>query len=246
MPKNVKELQEMVERCFHVGPSTDGPLSVTGEKYVEIGLQQTGVVPPSQPGVLETLCLPPVLYNKMKTAVAWDESTACELAWLAFKLYAKGKSGVLYWRMPPQMEKDDAGLLQVYMRLLVSDKPVPKSAPEVDAFARAAHEVCRCYGVMVGELVDLKWEFALKEERDALIEIVCLVIEHPTMSPAAIHSKWWVAQEKKGWTAGDTRDAARKVSDKLRYFHELPPYEQALLNLTVIVVRSMLGQVEGK
>lgn len=53
----------------------------------------------------------------------FDTADAAVLGWLdGVKLYAKDKTGMLYWRSPPVLEMWD-GKWHVYSRLVISDKP---------------------------------------------------------------------------------------------------------------------------
>lgn len=86
------------ESRFPVGESANRMKSVTGEKFAEL-------------------------------AIAWPEGfesieQAGEAAMLAFQKYAEGKSGTLYWRIPPEIAYGaKQKKFAYYMRLLISDKP---------------------------------------------------------------------------------------------------------------------------
>lgn len=89
------------ESRFPIGPSSDRIHSITGETFTEL-------------------------------AIAWAQAfdtidQAAEAAMKAFQKYAEGRSGTLYWRIPPEI---DYGPKQkkfaYYMRVLISDKPHAK------------------------------------------------------------------------------------------------------------------------
>ncbi len=114
-PITIPTLIEWIERQFPVGEPTTTYRSVTGEPYVVIGLS-AGT--PTTPGVVDEGAL---------REAAFDEETACMGAAAAFREYAEGRTGTLYWRFKPQLEWDpDRRRCLVYMRLLISDKPAKK------------------------------------------------------------------------------------------------------------------------
>jgi hypothetical protein len=78
------------ERGFEVGPRGHSSVSATGEPFVVL----TG-----------SELLP-------------DDEECHAVASATFREYAAGKSGTLYWRIYPEIERG-----QFYMRLLISDKP---------------------------------------------------------------------------------------------------------------------------
>lgn len=86
-------LKEKCEGGFVIGPCTNRPTSVTGEAYQEI-----------------------------VTRGAPDEATAIEAGHNAFRAYAEGKSGSLYWRIEPEIAQRQDGWA-TYMRCLISDQP---------------------------------------------------------------------------------------------------------------------------
>jgi hypothetical protein len=54
------------------------------------------------------------------------EQEGYNAAMVAFRAYAKGRKGVLYWRVYPEIERG-----RFYMRLLISDKPPLASGQEM-------------------------------------------------------------------------------------------------------------------
>lgn len=86
------------ESRFPVGPHADRMRSVTGETFTEL-------------------------------AHAWPEGygsieEAAVSAMAAFQKYAEGKSGTLYWRIPPEIAYGPKQKkFAYYMRLLISEKP---------------------------------------------------------------------------------------------------------------------------
>ncbi len=89
------------ESRWPVGTPTTRMLSVTGEKYTELG-------------------------------IPWCEGFATAeqarlAAQAAFDKYAEGKSGTLYWRVPPEIAYGaKQKKFAYYLRLLISDKPQAK------------------------------------------------------------------------------------------------------------------------
>lgn len=96
--RQAEVVRSYCESRFPLGERSNRMRSVTGETFTE-------------------LC------------VSWPEGfgtidQAAEAAMAAFQKYAEGKSGTLYWRVPPEIawgakQKKFA----YYMRLLISDKP---------------------------------------------------------------------------------------------------------------------------
>ncbi len=86
------------ESLFPVGPPSSRMHSATGERFTQLTISWSDGF-----GTL-------------------DEASAGAKA--AFKGYAEGKSGTLYWRVVPEIAKDqNRRKFAYYMRLLISDKP---------------------------------------------------------------------------------------------------------------------------
>jgi hypothetical protein len=112
MTTTVALLTEWIERQFPIGQPTRIYRAVTGEHYVTIGQSLT---PSSQPGVVD---------QGEPREVGLDEESACMSAASAFADYAKGRTGVLYWRAKPELVWGfGARRCVAHMRLLISDKP---------------------------------------------------------------------------------------------------------------------------
>lgn len=117
MPTTVPDLLDWIERQFEIGEPTSTHLAVTGEPYFIIG---NTLAPSDQPGVVA---------EGAQREAAFDEETACMSAASAFREYAEGKTGKLYWRWKPELLWDSpmGRRCIVYMRLLISDKPTKES-----------------------------------------------------------------------------------------------------------------------
>lgn len=111
-------LKREIERGFDVveaDPSRFTTFGPTGERYVTIGHQ---ITPSSQAGVCD---------EGQKRELAFDLETAYWCALGAFREYAEGKTGKLYWRAGPVFETfkvDGKTRCNYWIRLLISDKPV--------------------------------------------------------------------------------------------------------------------------
>lgn len=107
------EIQSWVEAQFPCVEGLAGPHSQTGEAYVVIGMGPIGF-----------------------TIVRESEAEAIEAAKEAFSAYAVWKRGVLYWRILPEMavhrdgRRKPEAQFKVYMRLLISDRPVLERAQD--------------------------------------------------------------------------------------------------------------------
>lgn len=91
-------LREYCESKFPAGPSTTRWQSVTGEPYTEL-----------------CVAYPSALESAEEARIA---------AQCHFDSYATGKSGTLYWRVPPEIALSSRRQRYAYyLRLLISDKP---------------------------------------------------------------------------------------------------------------------------
>ena len=98
--RSLIEFEEYCESRFPVGQSTDRHTSVTGENYREFS---------GSPGERMTR------YQTVELALQGAKST--------FDEYASTRTGVLYWRVRPEVERMRDGHWAFYMRLLISSKP---------------------------------------------------------------------------------------------------------------------------
>lgn len=101
-----QRLREECEKGYAIGPAAVAYLSVTGETFTEL----CGAHPQVEGGEIVYLTT---------LQEAYDAALA------AFKAYAIGKSGTLYWRVHPELSERD-GKFAFYMRLLISDMPAIK------------------------------------------------------------------------------------------------------------------------
>ena len=122
------EMRKEFEGRFTVHPSYgDRSIAPTGETYTEV---MSGMIKGERLGTLSPL------YR--------DEASCIEALLETLTKYAVGKVGVLYWRIPPEVDfmvyrLDPAGredwmkrelrVWRGYARLLISDKPVIVQAP---------------------------------------------------------------------------------------------------------------------
>lgn len=109
-------LKARCEQGRKVGRPTSTWKSITGEPYFVIGNQAEGI--PSEPGTVD---------EGQSHVWAFDEETAYFQALNCFENYAHGKTGKLYWRIEPQLERHSRTKYPqkviFYMRCLISDKP---------------------------------------------------------------------------------------------------------------------------
>lgn len=104
-----QKLRAECEKGYAIGPAAVGYLSVTAETFTEL-CACSEPPPGEETGEIVYLATPQAAYDA---------------ALAAFKAYAAGKSGALYWRIPPELGEKD-GKFVFYMRLLVSDMPAIK------------------------------------------------------------------------------------------------------------------------
>jgi hypothetical protein len=105
------ELRSECEHGFNIGLMGRAATSPTGEPYVEL---------------INTRMLPAI-----------SEQAAYDQALDTFRSYAEGKSGVLYWRVCPEIAQAPSGW-KFYMRMLISDKPVLVASESDDRTANNA------------------------------------------------------------------------------------------------------------
>lgn len=121
--KTAADLRAYCESRFPVGKPTDHARSVTGEPYAVIGYEKADDLGIS--GVVREG------YERADYCLTPEE--ALWSVYASFCAYAEDKRGTLYWRVPPRIEKRQEpaagrgvkqGRYRVYMRCLISDKPV--------------------------------------------------------------------------------------------------------------------------
>ena len=125
---SASRLQAEIEQGFDIvveaDPARFAAFAPTGERYVTIGHQVDGL--PSEAGTVD---------EGKERETAFDAETAYWAALGAFRQYAEGKTGKLYWRSPPNLEWSPKGKslrlgnrCLFWIRLLISDKPVMAKA----------------------------------------------------------------------------------------------------------------------
>lgn len=120
--KTAADLQAYCELRFPVGEPTTRSLSVTGEPYVEIGLEAVSSCHAcKRPFHEDGGSLPGIVREGHSRAWAVGSEEALWAALAAFIAYAEGKQGTLYWRAPPELG-NRKNQWNVYMRCLISDK----------------------------------------------------------------------------------------------------------------------------
>lgn len=138
--KTLAELQAYIASRFPVVEGLPTALCQTGEPYVVLWFGDGDVW--SGPGVLP---------EGSRAVLAFDEETAVNCARAAFDSYADDKAGTLYLRKPITLEtanvpqwdgqrKRDWPLrYRVYLRLVISDKPVV--FPDLAAYERGDGDI---------------------------------------------------------------------------------------------------------
>jgi hypothetical protein len=132
----VKTIDDLIAYIEHRFPAVVGlPASrcQTGDQYVVLGAEAPGQnIEGYEPGVIR---------EGFARDLAFDEETAVMQALIAFDNYAAGKRGTVYWRHPHKAELGvsteelvsletletrprERSLYSVWLRLVISDKPV--------------------------------------------------------------------------------------------------------------------------
>jgi len=99
------KLRGECERGFNVGPKSPLAIENTSTAYRPM----PGISPIGEPFVE---------LNNGKNPVANDDE-CYDVALATFREYAAGRTGTIYWRTYPEIERG-----RFYMRLLISDKPL--------------------------------------------------------------------------------------------------------------------------
>lgn len=108
---------------------------------------------------------------------------------------------------------------------------------QIEAAARAAHEVNRSYCEVGGDMSQKPWAEAPNWQCQSALEGVRAVIEGKT--PEQLHESWMLSKISDGWRYGEVKDAEAKTHPCIVPYDSLPEFQRRkdeLFRETVCVV----------
>ena len=110
---------------------------------------------------------------------------------------------------------------------------------QIEAAARAAHEVNRSYCEAGGDTSQKSWEEAPNWQRQSALEGVRAVIDGKT--PEQLHESWMAEKIANGWRYGEVKDAEAKTHPCIVQYVELPEFQQRKDEIFRSTVCAVLG-----
>lgn len=111
---------------------------------------------------------------------------------------------------------------------------------DIEQIARTCHEVCAAYAVSCGDHSYMPWECSKDYVRIAAREGVRFALDHPGVTPEALHEVWCMELWKKGWTYGPVKDTEKKTHPSLVAYDQLPTTQRLKDELFRAVVCSFM------
>jgi hypothetical protein len=119
-----------------------------------------------------------------------------------------------------------------------------KRGMELEAMARAAHEVNRAYCIAMDDKSQQPWEQAPEWQRQSAYKGVDGVLAGN--GPKESHESWLREKEATGWKYGPVKDAELKEHPCMVPYADLPPRQKAkdaLFVGTVLAMAQALGRL---
>ena len=110
---------------------------------------------------------------------------------------------------------------------------------EIDAIARAAHEVNRAYCLALGDSSHAAWDVAPDWQRESARAGV-LNIAQADMTPEQSHEAWSTLKTAQGWVYGPVKDADARTHPCLVPYASLDADQRYKDTLYTTVVKAML------
>jgi hypothetical protein len=103
------------------------------------------------------------------------------------------------------------------------EKNMTKPYEQLEQIARICHAANRAYCRSIGEIPQKPWDELNDKQRNATIEAVIFIIDHPSAGTAAPHEEWLNNKMRDGWRYGPSKDLEKKEHPGLVPYAELPP-----------------------
>lgn len=112
----------------------------------------------------------------------------------------------------------------------------------IEAVARAVHEVNRAYCMSVGDNSQVPWEEAPEWQKASVLPQVLAVLNGAT--PKKLHDMWMEHKVKDGWKYGAVKEASKKEHPCLLPYKDLPEIEKVKDMLFHSTVKSVMKALE--
>lgn len=124
------------------------------------------------------------------------------------------------------------------------DTTMPNKAAQIEAIARAAHEVNRAYCLFHNDASQVSWDEAPENIRASCIDGVAVALSGA--GPRAQHENWCRFKVADGWIYGETKDPNAKTHPCLVDYDSLPEHQRRKDALYLAIVAAMALAVAEK
>jgi len=113
---------------------------------------------------------------------------------------------------------------------------------QIEAAARAAHEVNRAYcREVIHDHSHIPWDYVPDEVKEGVLSGVRALVENPNMTPADGHDVWCRFKRERGWVYGPAKSRDAKTHPRLVEFEHLSMIQRARCTIFGLVARASLG-----
>ncbi len=112
----------------------------------------------------------------------------------------------------------------------------------IEAVARAVHEVNRAYCLSIGDTSQVSWEEAPDWQKQSVLPNVLAVLNGAT--PKKLHASWSKDKTKAGWKYGPVKDSAKKEHPCLVKYADLPETQKVKDMLFQQTVKMVMRALE--
>jgi hypothetical protein len=110
---------------------------------------------------------------------------------------------------------------------------------QIEAIARAAHEVNRAWCLAHGDTSQPHWEDAPEWQKTSAKNGVSFHLGRKDSTPEDSHNNWLREKIGDGWRYGEVKDPVAKTHPCLCTYEALPPEQRVKDSLFIAVVRAM-------